>query len=76
MGFVAVICDCASCHRMIHCNPIHVPSIRINNEGPRRPICRDCADYMNGLLEAKGIERVPIHDEAYLAADEDEVTWQ
>ena len=51
MGFVAVVCPCAACGTIIHCNPIHVPSIRVNDEGPRLPICEGCADRLNEMLE-------------------------
>jgi hypothetical protein len=49
MGFAILIANCRACGARFGCNPNTVPSIRVNNEGPREPICRSCAELWNRL---------------------------
>lgn len=66
---------CAACGDLMSFNPDKVPSIRINDEGPRVPICRDCADKLNDIIEARGDERIPIQEGAYDAVPLNEVRF-
>ena len=69
MGVVICYAKCAGCGLPMGCNPITVPSIRIN--GLREPICRACVDTANPLRIANGLPPIEPAEEAYSGCDED-----
>ncbi len=74
VSYVTVIMPCAACNITITCNPVRVPSIK-NDAGNKVPLCFDCATYLNKLYAEAGKDTIPIHPDAYSAADENEVVW-
>lgn len=65
MGFMTVITECAACRGVLSANPRWCPSIRVDG-GSRQPICRECFDLWNRVhREAKGLEPVALHPQAY-----------
>ena len=70
MGLAFMMAPCISCSRIISFNPHKVPSIKINNEGPREPLCRACAEKWNELHPEAA---KPIQSDAYEAIPEEEL---
>ena len=73
MGYVTVLMPCAACKKTVNCNPVHVPSVKVDSV--KVPLCMDCATEWNRLAVERGDEAMPIHPDAYGAADENEVNW-
>lgn len=72
MGYAFILAQCANCNRPISCNPRRVPSIRVN--GVKEPICKVCFDKWNEIHRtSKGLEPVPLHEDAYEPIDEREL---
>lgn len=72
MSFVSVICVCAACKTLVECNPLTVPSVRV--DGVKVPLCRDCAEVWNQMHRvSKGLPPIPIAPDAYTGCDENEL---
>jgi hypothetical protein len=70
MGYALLIAACRACGQRFGCNPNKVPSIRVNNQGPREPICEECAELWNELHPEQAR---PIPEDAYAPVDECEL---
>ena len=71
MGYAIVTSPCIGCNRIFGYNPHRVPSIRI--DGKREPICKECIERINPQREAKGLEAIAPHADAYTAISEYEL---
>jgi hypothetical protein len=71
MGYVSIFCACYTCKRVFMCNPVRVPSIRVNGE--REPVCRACIEAANPKRIANGLEPIVPHPLAYEACHETEL---
>ena len=71
MGACLCFAPCAGCGEIIVCNPITVPSIRIN--GLREPICQKCVDVANTLRIANGLEPIVPAADAYSSCEEEDL---
>lgn len=61
-----MIGDCAGCGRVIHFNPVRVPSIRPGGVGGKQPLCEACFNRWNQIHRiSKGLEPVPLDPNAY-----------
>jgi len=63
MAWMQVIGECVICGIMFSFNVHHVPSVVV--DGVREPVCRDCMNRANAILESQGREPHWIHPEAY-----------
>jgi hypothetical protein len=69
--YALLFAQCASCKRVFGCNPLRVPSIRVN--GVREPVCKECVTSANPKRKAMGLEEFTIHPDAYEPVDEQEL---
>ena len=63
MSYYIVYGKCISCHVPMAYNPIYVPSIRVNNQGPKEPLCKKCFHLWNSLH--RPCKPLEIHPLAY-----------
>lgn len=71
MGYIYIIGPCVACGQIIHYNPHHVPSLRINRE--RQALCKNCHALWNQIHRTdKGLEPIPLHPLAYEPMPEEE----
>jgi hypothetical protein len=72
MGVATLMTTCAGCGAPLICNPVRVPSIRVN--GQREAICKACFDKWNVIHRtSKGLQPEPLHPDAYSACQESEL---
>ena len=67
MAYMAVIGECAACHRLFHFNANLVPSLVI--DGVRQPICQSCVDRANVKREQNGLPPIVPLPGAYEAEE-------
>lgn len=65
-GYCIAVVPCINCGRSFGCNPVKVPSVRIN--GIREPLCELCVDAYNERRLAAGLEAFPVPADAYQPA--------
>lgn len=71
-GFAMLVSRCPSCGATFECNPVRVPSLRVNGE--KTAICRSCFELWNMIHRtSKGLPPEPLAEDAYTACKEDEL---
>jgi hypothetical protein len=73
MGVVFMFAACFRCGAMFSSNPLKVPSVRDPKTGQKEPLCRPCVEWANTERAKRGLDTWSNLDEAYGAADEDEL---
>jgi len=68
MGYVLSYGECGKCDEGFSFNPTTVPIIQ-TERGERLPICRECIERANIILEAIGAEPEYINPNAYSSID-------
>ena len=80
MGYAMIVFECITCGTPTTGNPHKVPSIRISREngtvrldenGTREPVCRNCAEIINANRVSEGLNPIPIQKDAYEAIPEE-----
>lgn len=72
MGYALLHDVCVNCRTPIVCNPVRVPSLRINGE--RKPLCKACFNKWNEIHRtSQGLPPMPLHPDAYRACHESEL---
>lgn len=66
---------CVVCGRVFSFNPIRVPSVRLHGQGPRRPLCRSCAEWVRDERARRELPPLVIFDDAYDPVDERDVPF-
>lgn len=73
MGYAILMTHCCNCGKTIACNPVKVPSIRVN--GTKEPLCRNCFNEWNKIHRtSQGLPPVELHPDAYGACQENELS--
>jgi len=73
MGYVMATAPCAGCGRPFCFHPLRVPSITINPERGREPICADCVARVNPMREKNGLPPIVPLPGAYEPCEEGEL---
>lgn len=71
MAYALLHCHCINCGACMACNPVRVPSVRVN--GKREPVCKACVERYNAERIKQGLEPFPIPADAYEACHESEL---
>jgi len=74
MGYAFMSGSCWTCGGLFTFNPVTVPSIR-DGSGVRQPICRNCIELANRIRMDKGMDPIPVPDDAYEASDESKLIF-
>jgi hypothetical protein len=73
MGYALVYGFCCICNQSMTFNPVHVPSVRI--EDKREPVCKSCIEKANVVRKEKSLEPISLLPDAYDACDEAELFY-
>ena len=67
-GYMFVLGECYTCHKMIMFSASHVPSLPANltTTGEKEPVCRECIEFANPHRVENGLPEIVIHPDAYL----------
>ena len=59
MGYYWMMSNCIRCKQLMSFNPYKVPSIRLNPESEKEPICLVCHEALNKLRTDLGLDPWP-----------------
>jgi len=73
MGYAFAVSACIGCGMIFTYNPVYVPSLDVN--GNREPVCPSCFEWRQNWREENGLEREPLHPDAYEPCPEEELGY-